>query len=127
MEPPLVVPATRRAPSADEAMLCQYLKLAADSVDQLEPESLEIQMNPVYSTAASFVPSADEVIAAQLPLKPEDDHCGFQVSFESVKVKMCPPAGIAASLRPSADEAIAIQLLVVEDSGFQVAPESVEV
>ena len=85
-------------------------------------------MFPPLTTAASLVPSLDEVMEYQffaLPVEVFSVH----VAPESVEVQMFPPLTTAASLVPSLDEARAYQYfpLPVEVFSVHVAPESVEV
>jgi hypothetical protein len=51
-------------PSADEAIICQFLLLAV-RLTHVTPESLDVHMRPENTTAASLTPSADEAIDCQ--------------------------------------------------------------
>ena len=92
---------------------------------QVSPESVDVQMFPLVTTAANLVPSLDDVMSYQ--------YCGLsdgltsvQVSPESVDVQMFPHLTVAASLLPSLDDVIRCQFC-----GFaldvHVSPESVDV
>ena len=53
-------------PSLDDAMLNQFCGLSVGFTSvHVSPESVDVQMFPVQSTAASLVPSLDDVIATQ--------------------------------------------------------------
>ena len=81
-------------------------------------------MVPDCSTAASFVPSLEEVIAFQkrLPLA-----CAVHVIPELVEVYICPPDTAAASFVPSAEEAMDHQVRLPLACAVHVIPELVEV
>ena len=82
-------------------------------------------MFPFRTTAASLVPSLDEVMEYQdfaLPVGVFSVH----VAPESVEVQMFPPLTTAASLVPSLDEVMEYQYWPFPPR-VHVAPESVEV
>ena len=90
-----------------------------------------LQMFPLFTTAASLVPSLDEVMEYQFLVLPTEVS-SVHVAPESVEVQMFPLIALfttAASLAPSLDEVMDPQLLVLptEVSSVHVAPESVEV
>lgn len=81
---------------------------------------------PPDAAAASFVPSAEDVIDVQA--REPDDVLWVQVAPESVEVKMKPNDPAAASFVPSVDDVIDCQKRLPEDVRCaHVAPESVEV
>ena len=91
------------------------------------PESLEVQIFPVLyviSTAASLVPSLDEVMLVQDFVNPR----AFQVSPESVEIMIFPAITAAASFVPSLEDAMHLKFCFpLPVRSVQVAPESVEV
>ena len=90
---------------------------------------LVVQMFPPPTTAASLVPSLDEVMDLQ-PFVPPTEVSSVHVVPESVEVQMFPPLATAASLVPSLDEVMDSQFLYpnpMKVFSVHVAPESVEV
>ena len=85
-------------------------------------------MLPANTAAASFVPSADEVIPRQFFVAPTEIS-SVQVAPLSPEVQILPPFAIAASFVPSAEDVIFLQACVAptEVSSVQLAPLSVEV
>ena len=75
------------------------------------------------ATAASFVPSDDEVIADQSLVDPTDVS-SVKVAPESADLQMLPPLTAATSFVPSDDEVIEYHLLVdpTDVSSVHVAP-----
>ena len=67
------------------------------------PESVDVQMFPPETVAASLVPSLDDVMNLQFCGPSLDVH----VSPESVDVQMFPPMTVTASLVPSLDDVMA--------------------
>jgi hypothetical protein len=61
-------------------------------------------MSPPFSTAASLVPSEEEVIDCQV----RDPAAVWSVQFTppSIEVYMSPPSAVAASFMPSEEEVI---------------------
>ena len=98
----------------------------------MAPELVEVHIFPPLATAASLVPSLDEVMLYQSCVLPTDVSL-VQVAPESVEVQLCPsvfpPPSAAASFVPSLDEVMQLQVLALptELRSVQVAPESVEV
>ena len=86
---------------------------------------LEVHTLPLYATAASFVPSAEEVIAYHLFVAPTV----VQVAPLLLEVHMLPSYTAAASFVPSSEEVIPYHCFVAptEVSFVQVAPLSLEV
>ncbi len=86
---------------------------------QLAPEVLDVQMFPLYTTAASLVPSLEEVMPYQLRALSLE----VQLAPESVDVQIFPPSSTAASLVPSLEDVMPIQSFVLptEVSSVQVA------
>ena len=82
-------------------------------------------MFPPPTTAASLVPSLDEVMDLQ-PFVPPTEVSSVHVVPESVEVQMFPPLTTAASLVPSLDEVMEYQYWPFPPR-VHVAPESVEV
>ena len=82
----------------------------------------------LFTTAASLVPSLDEVMEYQFLVLPTEVS-SVHVAPESVEVQMFPLLTTAASLAPSLDEVMETQPLVLPTEVFSVhvAPESVEV
>jgi hypothetical protein len=76
---------------------------------QFAPESIDVQMFPPKTTAASLVPSLDDVIPLQFCVLA----LGYQFSPESVDVQMFPPLTVAASLVPSLDDVMSRQSCVL--------------
>ena len=83
---------------------------------------------PPSSTAASLVPSLEDVMPLQAIVLPTYVP-SVQVAPESVEVQMFPLLTVAASLVPSLEDAMPLQFFVLptDVSSVQVAPESVEV
>ena len=81
-------------------------------------------MLPRFTTAASFVPSSDEVMECQSCVGPTEVS-SIQVAPESDESQMLPPFTTAASFVPSSDEVMERQDCVAptEVSSIQVAPE----
>ncbi len=109
-------------------MLCQVLELPtkASSVSvQVAPELVEVQMFPLYTTAASLVPSLEEVIPYQLRALSLE----VQLAPESVDVQIFPPLITAASLVPSLEEEMLCQAFssAHHHTASQLSPESFEV
>ena len=73
-------------------------------------------MFPPSTTAASLVPSLEEVMSYQLFVAPADVS-SVQVAPESVEVHMFPPSTTAASLVPSLEEVMPSQAFVVARGG----------
>ena len=84
-------------------MPAQFCVLALDV--HVSPESVDVQMYPPKTVAASLVPSLDVVIPLQFCVLALDVH----VSPESVDVQMFPPETVAASLVPSLDDVMSYQ------------------
>merc|ERR1719183_1323032 len=79
------------------------------------------------ATAASLVPSLEEVMSTHWFVAPTDVS-SVQVAPESVEVQMFSPLATAASLVPSLEEVMPYQSFVAVDViSVQVAPESLEV
>ena len=100
------------------------------------PESVDIQMFPCVTAAASLVPSLDDVMPNhRCVLAVHSCVVGVHVSPESVDVQMWPLLTVAASLVPSLDDVISLQSRVVgADSSsacvclsVHVVPKSVDV
>ena len=72
---------------------------------QLAPLLLEVHMLPPLTAAASFVPSAEEVIPRQFLVAPTEAS-SVQVAPLSLEVHMLPGHTVAASFVPSAEEVI---------------------
>ena len=85
-------------------------------------------MFPPPTTAASLVPSLDEVMDLQ-PFVPPTEVSSVHVAPESVEVQMFPPLTTVASLVPSLDEVMDRQFFALPGKTYSVhvAPESVEV
>ena len=81
---------------------------------------MEVQIFPFQTTAASSVPSLEEVMPAQLCEVARET----QFAPESVEVQMFPPETTAASLVPSLEEVMPNQDCEVARE-TQFAPESV--
>jgi hypothetical protein len=79
-------------------------------------------MFPTDSTAASLVPSLEEVMPCQFCALP----LGFQLAPESAEIQMFPPHSTAASLVPSLEDVMPSQFCALP-LGFQLAPESAEI
>ena len=78
----------------------------------MAPESVEVQMFPNETAAASLVPSLEEVMESHCFLLPGDAVFSVHVAPESVEVQTLPPLfpdTTAASLVPSSDEAMELQ------------------
>ena len=77
---------------------------------QFAPESVEVQMFPPQTTAASLVPSLEEVMPYQVFVTPTPAGSrSVQVAPESLEVQMFPTYSTAASLVPSLEEVIQCQ------------------
>ena len=77
-------------PSLDEVIERQYLPLPVEvSSVHVAPESVEVQMFPTSTVAASLVPSLDEVMDCQLLPLPVEVF-SVHVAPESVEVQMFP-------------------------------------
>ena len=88
------------------------------------PLSVETQIFPLYTVAASLLPSAEDatrVHASELPTT-----CSVHVAPLSVEVHIFSQFETATSLVPSAEEAIPYQFCTVATE-VHVAPLSVEV
>ena len=81
-----------------------------ESSVQATPESSDLQMFPFRTTAASLVPSLEEVIETQDCVALAQVF-SVQVSPESTDLQMFPPPTTAASLVPSLEEVIERQIL----------------
>ena len=83
----------------------------------MAPESVEVQIFPpafvTCVTAASLVPSLDEVMDAHSFVLPGEAVFSVHVAPESVEVQMFPLSTMAASLVPSLDEAMERQFFVL--------------
>ena len=93
---------------------------------QVAPESADVQMFPLSTTAASFVPSLEEVMPNQDFVLPTDVS-SVQVAPESADVQMFPPLTTAASFVPSLEEVMPRQSLPAPDGGVtsvQLAPKT---
>jgi len=93
--------ATSFVPSLEDVMLDQLFTPAEVSLVHVFPESVEVHIFPPSATAASLVPSLDEVMPRhfiQLPV-----HCvaSFQVTPESVEIQMFSFSTVAAIVVPS--------------------------
>jgi hypothetical protein len=97
------------------------------SADASQFES-KVQMFPKLTTAASLVPSLDEVMPFHCFAIPVEV-TSFQLAPESAEVQRFPLATTAASLVPSLEDVMSYQYCVLptEVSLFQLAPELVEV
>jgi len=86
-----------------------------------------VQMFPLYATAASFVPSDDEVMPYQDLVAPTEAS-SIQVTPALVDIQMFPLYTTAASFVPSDDEVMPLQDLVAptEASSIQVTPALVD-
>jgi len=98
------------------------------------PESVDVQMLPLWVVAASFVPSLLEAIADQNPPTPTVTDLSVHEPPESAEVQMwlgtsAFPEATAASFVPSLLEAIPRKSVSVVFTGpsVQVTPESVDV
>ena len=84
-------------------------------------------MFPPLTTAASFVPSLEDVIPNQSRCPPPMT-CSIHVTPESVEVKMFPPLTTAATIFPSLEEVILQKFWVPAPvCALQLPPESEEV
>ena len=94
-------------PSADDAMDLKFRDVPTPVLSvQVAPESIEVQIWPKSTTAASLLPSSEEVIDLQdlivdIPVVPPL-RC-TQLVPESAEVQISPPSTTAASLLPSAE------------------------
>ena len=83
---------------------------------QVAPESVEVHIFPAFATAASLVPSLDEVMLYQSCVLPTEVSL-VQVAPESVDVQIYPsvfpPPSAAASFVPSLDEVMQLQVFVL--------------
>ena len=70
-------------------MECQNIRRAEVFSVHVAPESVEVQMFPWKTTAASLVPSLDEAMDCQL--LPPVEVFSVHVAPESVEVQMFPP------------------------------------
>ena len=70
-------------------MARQLRSASVDDAVQVTPESVEVQMLPPLTTAASFVPSDDEAMVHQL--REPAAVRAVQFTPESVEVQMLPP------------------------------------
>jgi hypothetical protein len=100
-------------PSPEDAIFAHLQELDDDS-PHVSPESMEIQKDPMSSTAKSLTPSFEEVM--QLQLRIPDDVRSFHVFPESMEVQMDPCSTTAASLVPSIEEATEIQFRIPDDA-----------
>jgi hypothetical protein len=82
MSPVPLTTAARRDPSLLDATDFQSRLPASERRTQFSPESFEVQMSPTDAAAASFVPSADEVIEYH----PLFESLAVHVTPESVEV-----------------------------------------
>ena len=73
------------------------------------PEFDESQMLPLYATAASLVPLADEAMERQFPEVGAPPLCAVHVAPEFDESQMLPLYATAASFVPLADEAMESQ------------------
>ena len=92
---------------------------------QLSPESVDVQMFPLRTTAASLVPSLEEAMLYQLCVL-GTLILWIQLAPESVDVQMSPSVTTAASLVPSLEEAMPVQSRMIALE-VQLAPESMDV
>ena len=76
-------------PSLDEVIELQNIRRAEVFSVHVAPESVEVQMFPWKTTAASLVPSLDEAMDCQL--LPPVEVFSVHVAPESVEVQMFPP------------------------------------
>ena len=108
-------------------MLYQFLVLPVEV--QVVPEFVEVQMFLPLLTAASFVPSLEEVMLCQISSMPSTEVSSVQSVPEFVEVQIFPPQTTAASLVPSLEEVMLYQALWLptEVTSVQVVPELVEV
>ena len=86
-------------------------------------------MFPLFTTAASLVPSLDEVMEYQFLVLPTEVS-SVHVAPESVEVQMFPLIALfttAASLAPSLDEVMDPQLLVLPTEVSSVSPRGARV
>jgi hypothetical protein len=113
-------------PSLDDAIADQSFVLVMEVTSvHVAPESVDVQMFPCQTVAASLVPSFEIVIPCQALVLPTSVH----VAPESVDVQIFPCQTVAASLVPSLDDAIKYHFFMppVEVFSVHVAPESVDV
>jgi hypothetical protein len=79
---------------------------------QVAPESVEVQMFPSKTMAASLVPSLEDVMQNQYFVLPTEVS-SVQVAQELVEVQMFPPLTVAASLVPSLEDVMPSQFLLL--------------
>ena len=90
---------------------------------QVTPESFEVYMNPVLTTATKFVPSNDEATALQFRITV----LLVQLRPESIDVQIWPPVATVTNLVPSDEDATSELFSNVDCLNVHVKPESVEV
>jgi hypothetical protein len=127
---PFQAVAANFVPSLEAAILVHsWLPVGVTSV-HVPPESVDLQMFPPPSklTAASLVPSLEDVMLYQYFVLPTEES-SVQVAPESVEVQIFPFQTAAASLVPSLEEVMPYHafLLPVKVTSLQVTPESVEI
>ena len=115
-------------PSADDVIeYASQVWLDGEPIesDHVTPESDEVYIWPTFTTAASLMPSAEEVIDRQFFTG--DVVETIHVAPESIDVYILPVTPTtAASFVPSADEVIEYQYLVLSRA-IQSTPELLEV
>ena len=114
-------------PSLEDVIPLQRKTAGVFSV-QVAPESVEVQIPPPSSVAASLDPSLEDVMLTQLFVLPTDVS-SVQVAPELAEVQIFPRLTTAASLVPSLEDVMLRHLFVLPTDVFsvQVAPESAEV
>ena len=96
-------------PLLDEVMLLHRFVLPPTMCSiQLRPESSDVQMFSPYTTAASLVPSLEEVMCSQ---SLDGAEVRLNEFAEFVEIHMPPPFSTAATLVPSLEEAMPFQYL----------------
>ena len=110
-------------------MLAQpFVEPTEVSTVQVAPLSVEVYMFPPFTTAANFVPSAEEAIPCHSFPPPGLVVFSVQVAPLSDDVHILPPYTPATNFVPSADDARANQALFGSEAfAVQVAPLSDEV
>ena len=108
-------------PSLLEAIAVQSLPPAITVLSvHVPPESVDVQMFPPLTTAASFVPSLLEAMPRQFLGEGGCRNRSVQDSPESVDVHGLPPLATAAGFVPSLLEAIPSQFWPKEPTGLSV-------
>jgi len=111
----------------DVQFLVTFIGAVVGTWVQVTPLLVEVYIYPLAATAASFVPSGDEVIDCQFLFTfIGEDVTSIQFTPKSIDRYTRPPNTTAASFVPSADEVMDLQPLE-ESRAVQVAPLSVEV